>query len=208
MCKVHKVSPRADCHRGRQGKGICIQVSVGGLSFDGAKGRALNLEDFRQTIQSSGPDDWRVIKHQGPSYQNWFDGSLTSDGYHIEVNSHYATASYKPDIDITIAWGMGLDFEHVGDASHARRFEWSKVFSDKTVRLCFADFFWRGALVDRFNYVVADGGKAVLPWALEIRGLATTQHEYDTAKLIHHLGDHVEGFEEYFRRVGFTIEGR
>lgn len=167
----------------------------------------MNLEDFRQIIQNSGPDDWRVIKHQGPSYHNWFDGSLTPDGYRIEINSHYANASYKPDINITIAWGMGLEFEHAGDASHARRFEWSKIFSDKTVRLCFADFFWCGALVDRFNYVVADGGKAVLPWALEIRGLATTQHEHDTAKLIHHLGDHVEGFEEYFRRVGFTIAG-
>jgi hypothetical protein len=167
----------------------------------------VRLDELRRIIQGSDPDDWYVIKHQGPSYHDWLAGTVSKDGYRLEVNTHYATASYKPDVNLTVGWGMNLDFEHHGERAHDRTFEWSKVLSDSKVRLAFADFFWCGALVDRFSYVVADGGRAVLPWAVEIRGLKTTQWEHDTAKLLHHLGDHVEGFEEYFRKVGFEIEG-
>ena len=167
----------------------------------------MTFDEFRSLIEKSQPTDWRVIPGDGPTYQVRYGAITTPEtGPRVDINEHHTLSVYTPDIDITLAFGMNMDFEYVDDRAPVRRtFDWSSHFPDEETTVCIADLFYRGSLVDRVNYVLVDGARACLPWAKEYDGLKTSRYEYSVARLLNYLPGPSQ-FDDYFTRAGFVVE--
>lgn len=168
----------------------------------------MTFEEFRSLILKSQPTDWRMIPGPGPTYRETFATSYTPGGpVHLDVNEHHSVAVYTPDIDVTVVFGMPMDFKCSDDHGPDKRsFEWSTNFPDPETSLRLADFFYRGSLVDRVVYVIVDGARAILPWARDHDGHKADSHDYAVARLLHMLDNSEADFDEYFRRAGFTLD--
>lgn len=162
----------------------------------------MTFDELRETILSSQPSDWRRIAKLGPTYRDRF-GAWTGpdDRSGIDHDSHPEVAVYRPDIDLTIAYGMP-------ESQHDRNlaFGWSKSFPDSEIRaISIVDFFWRGSLVDRVNYVYVDGARAVLPLGNGHQGLEITRYELAVARLLDRLSDRSD-FDRYFGQVPYELQ--
>lgn len=165
-----------------------------------------SLQELRVTISDSNASHWNVVGEPGPTYRDRFAVTLGPAGAHMEADSHLSLAVFKADVDLSIAWGMDLDFAWIdGTLRDRRKFDWASAFPDESVWVSIADVFWRGSLVDRVHYVLVDGARALLPWAREYDGLKTSRYEYDVARLLSDLSGHRE-FEYYFERAGFKLD--
>lgn len=160
----------------------------------------MNLGELRDTIANSGTADWRRIEG-GPVYRDrfvhWESPANGTSG--IEVHSHSSAAVYQPDIDLTLAYGM--------DAPGATRqpsFTWA-TFPDPDVSIHIADVFWRGALVDRVDFVYVDGGRCILPIGDGHQGLRITRYGYAVARLLDSL-ENGDRFEEYCSGVPYEYQ--
>lgn len=116
----------------------------------------MRLEELRQTIiESDREHDWHDI----------ITGTYFSEVPDVDNDTfewHQSMIVYKEDVDLSIQWGMdarGMD--HVKTADQIWREHGH--FPDMEARVELADVFWRGALVDRVQLVVVDGGRALLP---------------------------------------------
>jgi hypothetical protein len=160
------------------------------------------LPEIRDLVRKSAPRDWHQMG-EGPTYRSRFAYSKGPGGrWRLEEDSHHTVVVYKPDVDLTIAYG--LDFDSL--TRDAPEFEWSKVFSDKSVHIGLADIFWRGSLVDRVAYVLVDGARGTLPIGGSHNGLRVTSWQRDVARLLHDLkGAGFGSFEEFFGRVPFEV---
>ena len=162
----------------------------------------MNFAELRRTVADSDATEWHRILRQGPTYRNRF-GSWSSprEGTSgIETDSHLSVAVYKPDIDLTLAYGMPEQM-HREELS----FEWSKNFADDKIReISIADVFWRGSLVDRVNYVYVDGARGILPMGEGNAGLNITRYEWSVAFLLSEIEGLTE-FERYYAQVPFVL---
>ncbi|MGW5456244.1 hypothetical protein [Nocardia sp. NPDC003979] len=162
----------------------------------------MRLDELRTIIASSAPSDWHRITNLGPTYRDRF-GAWTgpNDSSGLEHDTHSEIAVYRPDIDLTIAYGMS---ESQRDQSLA--FEWSESFPDSQIReISLADFFWRGSLVDRVNYVYVDGARAILPLGSGHQGLKITRYDLAVAGLLDRVSGHDE-FDRYFSLVPYELQ--
>lgn len=163
----------------------------------------MTLDELRTIIASSKPRDWSRIKSAGPTYRDRFGSwSSPADGTSgVEHDSHVEVAVYRPDIDLTVAYGMP-------ESQHDRslKFEWSDNFPDSKIReISIADFFWRGSLVDRVNYVYVDGGRGIVPLGGGHQGLRITQYGLAVARLLSGIADYQE-FDRYYSSVPFELQ--
>ena len=162
----------------------------------------MDFAQLRETITTSDPSEWHRITNQGPTYRDRFSSwSSPANGTSgIDVDNHSYVAVYKPDIDLTIAYGMSES-----SRDQELSFKWSDAFPDKKIHeISIADVFWRGSLVDRVNFVHVDGGRCILPLGDGHQGLRITRYDYAVARLL----DELEGgnrFEEYYGRVAFEV---
>lgn len=163
----------------------------------------MDYEELRKTISESDASEWHWINRQGPTYRNRFSSwsSPANDTSGIDTDSHSSVAVYKPDIDLTIAYGMRESLHH----NEKLNFEWSEAFADSKIsEISIADVFWRGSLVDRVNFVYVDGGRCILPLGEGHQGLRITHYDYAVARLL----DTFEGpnyFQDYYNRVAFEV---
>jgi hypothetical protein len=161
------------------------------------------LGEIRDLVQKSSATDWRKIE-DGPTYRSRFGystGPGPGDQWRLEEDSHPVTLVYIPDVDLTVAHGM--DFDPLTSDSEI---EWSRMFPDKSVHICFADIFWRGSLVDRVDYVHVDAGRGILPIGRGDDRLKVTSWECDVARLLHSLkGGNFAAFDDFFGRVPFRV---
>ncbi|MDH6245503.1 hypothetical protein [Mycobacterium sp. OTB74] len=162
----------------------------------------MTFDELRALITNSRPSDWRRVKAMGPTYRDRF-GSWTGPGEQagIDHDSHAEVAVYRPDIDLTIAYGMP-------ESQHERNlaFTWSKAFPDKEIReISIADIFWRGSLVDRVNYVYVDGGRGIVPIGSGHQGLRITQYDLAVARLLSDISDYHE-WERYYGAVPYELQ--
>lgn len=162
------------------------------------------LPEIRSLVRKSAPRDWHQIG-EGPTYRSRFAYSKGPGGrWRLEEDSHHTVVVYKRDVDLTIAYG--LDFDSL--RRDAPEFEWSKVFSDKSVHIGLADIFWGGSLVDRVGYALVDGARGTLPIGGGRDGLRVTSWQVDMARLLHGLkGSGFGGFDDFFGRVHFEVTG-
>ncbi len=170
----------------------------------------MTFEDVIETIASSEPDEWWSEAcwgaNSGPSYhyqpEFWdlIDGATNV----LKVESHSNVASFKPDVSITMAWGLKCldDF----------REEWANKFPDPKASSCFLDIFYNNALIFRDVYVNVDCGRAKLPlpdrkWDEEkkkVTALNVPERRHRLIKLVDSL-EYVSRFDYYFQSAGFTI---
>lgn len=159
----------------------------------------MTLQELFTTILRSNVDDWNVIAcggvTGGPSYRSrlWFH---VSDGMRmsLEEESHQSVAAYKPDLSITMAWGL--------DCARDLREKWANAFPVPRASSHFADAFYNGALVYRSLYVVADGGRIKLPKPPLSPEMLEVPVDYSRfVHLLNRLEGQI-GYEDYFQRAG------
>lgn len=162
----------------------------------------MTFDELRSLIASSHPRDWQRIRAMGPTYRDRF-GSWTGPGDQsgIDHDSHNELAVYRPDIDLTIAYGMP-------ESRHDRdlKFEWSENFPDSKIReISIADIFWRGSLVDRVNFVYVDGGRGIVPLGGGHQGLEITQYDLAVARLLSGISEYRQ-WDRYFGAVPYEFQ--
>jgi len=116
----------------------------------------MTLDELRHIIIASDADDWHVLS--GPSYLDRFMPVEVGRGdemvYELRHGEHDSRAVFKPDVDVSIAWGL-----HLNPDEPAYFSEWTQGFPDKNAYAYYADVFYRGSLVDRVPIVAVDGGR-------------------------------------------------
>lgn len=163
----------------------------------------MRLDELQTTIANSHPDEWQRINSIGPTYRDRFSSwsSPANNTSGIEHDAHREVAVYRPDIDLTIAYGMSE-----GLHDHNLKFAWSENFADSKVHeISIVDIFWRGSLVDRLNYVYVDGGRAILPIGGGHHGLWITQYGLAVARLLSGIAEYDE-FDRYYSAVPFELQ--
>jgi hypothetical protein len=157
---------------------------------------------LRSTIIISDPDDWHRILRSRPVYREdfntWMSPAKAAAG--MNVGSHGYGAIYRPDIGLTIAYGMRSPF-----SPSEPSLQWA-AFPDPTkVTVHIADVFWRGSLVDRVDYAVVDSGRYILPIGEGPQWLGIDHHDYAVARLL----DTLEGgdrFDLYYTSVPYEYQ--
>ncbi|WP_020101070.1 hypothetical protein [Mycobacterium sp. 360MFTsu5.1] len=129
----------------------------------------MDLHTLREKIIESSPEEWNKITCWGDAAGPVYRYSLTSErgesDIQTEAKGHSNTAVLIADIDISIAWGWDPD-ESLWGPRGGRDFDFSDflpIFPDDDVSRMYTDVFYRGALVDRVLFVVADGGRHYVP---------------------------------------------
>lgn len=129
----------------------------------------MDLKTLRQKIIDSHSNDWNHIicwgAGSGPVYHYGLSSENRDDRVETEVRSHSNTAVLIDDVDVSIAWGYDPD-ESLWDQGYRQKFDFSDflpTFPDEAARRMLVDVFYRGALVDRKLYIVADGGRYYVP---------------------------------------------
>ncbi|MGX1599068.1 hypothetical protein ACWIDS_18645 [Dietzia maris] len=162
----------------------------------------MRLDELRTLVSGSTALDWHRIMKVGPTYRDRFGSSSSpADGSSVvEHDSQTDVAVYSPDVDLTIAYGMAEVQCHQN-----LTFDWSKHFPDSEIsEIKLIDFFWRGSLVDRLNYVYVDGARGILPLGDGHQGLLITKYELAVARLLSDIGKHT-AFDRYYSSVPFKL---
>ena len=153
-------------------------------------------------VRRSAPGDWYKIE-EGPTYRNRFGYSKgPGQRWRLEEDSHSTVLVYRPDVDLTIAYGM-LRYHLQG--KDEPEYGWSQVFASASVRTGFADIFWGGSLIDRVDYAIVDDHQGVIPMGRGRDGLQVTSFEVDVARLLHGIMGKFNKFDFFFDRVPFEV---
>lgn len=154
----------------------------------------MQLHEIWKKVSESWSDWWNYLP-EGPLF-NYNLG--TSGGDAAVYGWHDVRAVLIEDVDIAIEWGMSADpFERRQDYTP----EWAP-FPDRSVELCYADLFYRGALVDRVSIASVDGGRAYLPTPKRRdEGWVVMDRPYQLVRLINDIMGGRE-FDSYFERSG------
>ena len=161
------------------------------------------LNEIRNLVRQSAPDDWYRIE-EGPTFRNRFGYSRgPGSRWRLEEDSHHTILVYTRDVDLTIAYGM--HYHLLG--RDEPEYEWSQVFASRSVRIGFADIFWRGSLVDRVDYAIVDDHQGIVPMGSGSGRLRVTGFEVDVARLLHDIQGKFNKFDYFFSRVPFEVIG-
>ena len=162
----------------------------------------MTLDQLLKTIIASSKDQWHAITcwgtGSGPSYRSQFemrDAADDSQKALVTAGSHRVVASYKPDLSISVAFGLtsNSDFQE----------EWANIFHNPKASTHHADVFLNGALVYRDSYVLVDGGKAKLP--MPKRRMLVPKGYYYFVRLLDNLGGHASRYESYFNKSDLQV---
>jgi hypothetical protein len=168
----------------------------------------MTLTDLIDTFVHSSKDDWNQIPTwghvSGPSYRNQFQFSEVYNGSEnvIHHREHSNVASYKPDLSITIAWGISKgNEEDVIDRAWAKNNP-----NPEPGKGHYLDFFYNNALIFRTSYCSVDGGRCEIPFpTYDInQNVLVPQKYYDVIKKFNELVS-TSFFDAYFTRTGITI---
>lgn len=161
----------------------------------------MTFEDVIETVASSETEDWWSEPcwgaTSGPSYRYQPEFWELLDGAKnvFKMESHTNVGSYKPDVSITIAWGLTYldDFKE----------PWANKFPDPKASGCYLDIFYNSALIFRVPYVTVDCGRGKLPLP-NITGLTVPERYNRIIRLLDSL-DHNSDYDSFFQRAGFSI---
>jgi hypothetical protein len=162
----------------------------------------MTLDELLQRISDSDGTDWYVMAcwgvRSGPSYRDQLTAGQDANGRYIDVQSHTNVAAYKPDIAITMAWGL--------DAGPYQE-KWSEAFPDPETTRHYLDIFYSGALVFREAYISVDGGRAYLPGVPRmVDGKMVVNPAYRAfMRKFNDVAMHLSDFESAFQRAGMTV---
>lgn len=171
----------------------------------------MNINDYIKTIRNSRATDWHNIpcwgSGSGPSYKDHFQfwDSYNGEANKILLQTHSNRATFKPDISISLAWGLDNNIEF-GERERITE-EWATKFPDKNGALsAWVDFFYNDSLVLRTLYAAVDGGRCKLPFPhLGDNGGYVVSREYsDIMKIINNIESTID-YDRYLNGSGITL---
>ena len=163
----------------------------------------MTLAELMDRIINSSKEDWNSIAcwgaGSGPSYRNKFEFYSTYEGEQAVLHCvpYGMAASYKPDLSITLAWGLTVNEDF--------REPWANKFPDPKASSHYVDVFFNNALVYRELYVVVDGGRTKLPIPRKPKELLVPRNYYSFIKLLDEIDTYLSSYESYFKQAGFEI---
>jgi hypothetical protein len=180
----------------------------------------MRLDEMLTLIEQSKPSDWTPVYcgSAGPSYHDRLQSTIAEKRVQVEVESHDTIGVYRPEIDLTIAYGMSSE-------RHAQplQIEWAEKNGWGETFVNYCDTFWRGQLVHRISYYEVDSGRCGIPVPTlhftdkgdttaepEVSGRTVTGLQYQYGRLMHDLraaATAVDEFDRYFKATGFTVDG-
>lgn len=171
----------------------------------------MDINNYIQTIIQSTENDWYNIPcwgyGSGPSYKDHFEFYNSSNEQEnvILLKSHGNRATFKPDIKISIAWGLDHNFDD--DNRQKITESWATSFPDKSgASVSFVDFFYNDSLVFRKLYGAVDGGRCKLPLPhRDANGNFVVSKEYsEVMRILNEIETGVD-YDNYLRRSGITL---
>lgn len=168
----------------------------------------MTLEQLIETFINSDDTDWNRIAcsghGSGPSYRDHFTFWNTFHGQNnlLTMDTFPMVASYKPDLSITIAWGLrfGDDDTRIDEAWAIN----NPNPSPAGIRII--DLFYNNSLVFRTEYAVVDGGRCNLPLPGHSQNgnLEVAQGYSDFIKKLNSIESDID-YDVYFGRTGITL---
>ncbi|MCV7285346.1 hypothetical protein H7J87_08395 [Mycolicibacterium wolinskyi] len=183
----------------------------------------MDLHTLRHKIADSTSGGWNKITcwgaGSGPVYHYGLSSENGDNGIETEAKGHANTAVLIEDVDISIAWGY--DPDETQRIDHRQTFDYDflpELADDDTpVTRIYADVFYRGALVDRMLFAVADGGRyyvpiprTVYPNRVSVRERGEPEHHYTRwqlgfASLLNSF-EHAEPIEDLLAEVDYVVD--
>lgn len=179
----------------------------------------MKYDDLRAMIEKSHADDWNGIHcwgaGAGPTYRmGWDKGTRGDDKWELYFRQHSHVAAYKPDLGLSLAWGMEAHF----DAKREMTPDWIENFPlVDGVSYYLLDTFWHGTLVDRGYYASVDA-EAYVPLPSPVYGrdddngvptlerYEVTRYDVALTRIVNVLANHrAEDFERVLNQTGFVV---
>lgn len=151
----------------------------------------MTLTDLIDAFVSSSKNDWQQISTwgygSGPSYKDQFQFSEIDNGNDnvLHHKEHSNVASFKPNLSITIAWGLMM-----GDENDVVNRTWARNNANPDPgKGHYLDFFYNNALVLRTSYCSVDGGRCKIPFPTYDlnQNVSVPQKYYDVIKKFNEL---------------------
>lgn len=161
----------------------------------------MTLDAIIRTVTESKPESWHNVVcggDDGPSFRDAFAQIDSKGPVHLAHDAHVYSAVYRPDVSITMAWGLEIQ--------HRLTEDWRSAFAARGASRFIGDIFYNGALVFRESYLVIEGARAFIPLT-GARDRSVTTIQYVLVKLIDELthGENSE-YVDYLNRIKVTIK--
>ncbi|MFH1823827.1 MAG: hypothetical protein ABH873_01200 [Candidatus Firestonebacteria bacterium] len=162
----------------------------------------MTYDELIKIVTESNLSDWNIISCYGnePSYKSRFEfyDVLNDQKDVLREESHSMVACYKPNISISIAFGLIVNADY--------KEEWLNNFPDHKASTHYLDLFFNNSLVGRIMYVKFDGGSKELPLPKSSAELTVKKIEFKIIMLIASMELNSDNYSDYFERAGFSIE--
>ncbi|MEQ8394109.1 hypothetical protein [Thalassobaculum sp.] len=155
----------------------------------------MNLRDLLETIAGSAVEDWTILFR--PTFRHRIVEIAGAEGSRDRLDSdeHLVAFSYKPDLALSMAYGMVEQGSYVLPDGHP--------FAQENARTRYLDIFIEGRLSFREIVVSVDRNRCLLPmprdWNAPV-SIPTTQ--YSLVRLIHALAGPPTDYDAYFEQAG------
>jgi hypothetical protein len=155
----------------------------------------VRLHQIHDILTTSIAEDWRLL--YPPVFHHQLGVVQAGGPWSLEVYEHHYSATYRHDVNLTMAWGFEVDRDLT--------FPMWNGFPDPQISRLNLDIFWAGALINRILLVSVDGGRGTFVMPTLVGGQDTvTGSEVAVGDLLMSF----RGFEtsgEYVRRAGIAI---
>jgi hypothetical protein len=171
----------------------------------------MTLDELRVLVAASSTDDWEPVG--SPTFLGRVAETGDQAGRHFEPQEHGSCATYKPDIAVSIAWGLkrrhgrlhgavAPEFpRHVGSEDAARLPLLGRARGSPPVRSCGR---LPGVSAPSASGGARVGGRAV---GAGIVGYWITRWQYDVFRIVDALDarERASIFDHYVQMAGFEI---
>ena len=157
----------------------------------------MQLRELLATVAESKAADWEIIFR--PTLRHRFTEIQAASGERSQVlvDEHAVTFAYRPDIAITMAYGLVDQASFDLPADHP--------FARENARSLFLDIFHEGQLAHRETVLNVDRQRCLLPmpqsWDLPMN-VPTAQ--FSLIRLLHALAGPPTDYDSYFRESGMV----
>ncbi|MCR9070627.1 MAG: hypothetical protein NXI18_02820 [Alphaproteobacteria bacterium] len=157
----------------------------------------MQLRELLATVAASKVGDWQIIFR--PTLRHRFTGVTAAAGGRdqVLVDEHAVTFSYRPDIAITMAFGLIDQAAYDLPTDHP--------FARENARTLFLDIFHEGRLAHRETVVNVDRQRCLLPMptSWEVPVLVPTA-QFSLIRLVHALAGPPTDYDSYFKESGMV----
>lgn len=155
----------------------------------------MNLQDLLGIVVGSGVDDWTILFR--PTFRHRIVETTKADGSRdrLIADEHLVAFSYKPNLAITMAYGLVEQGAYNLPSSHR--------FAQENARTRYLDVFLEGRLVHRETVVAVDRNRCLLPMPRDWNPpISIPSQQYSLVRLIHALAGPPTDYESYFAEAG------